>query len=195
MSRIEFGFFQKKEEQGNKLENFKRDIYKGLDLDRAGFLRTPKELEDKLIEEIAVTLTKTSKDLGMPLPTVSLIHGWDEPLPGYEANQEIREVIANATVSEDYPNGIIRISPFYLKEEIAGRVINSLFSAEGIARYPLGYVLPHENFHIWQFKNMPEQVSLDTETLKREGLTEWGQTRTELDACQAANNWIMNGRY
>jgi hypothetical protein len=194
MSRFELGIFHKKEGRGNKLENFKADIYSGLDLERAGFLKMPKEVEERLIEEIAVTLANTSRELSKPLPTVSLIHGWDEPLPGYETNQEIREVIANATINEDFPNGVIRISPFFLKEEIAGRV-NGLFSQEGDARYPLAYVLPHEDFHIWQFKNMPDQVYIDTETLKIEGLSKWNQTRTELDARQAANNWVLNGRY
>lgn len=194
MSRIELGLFHKTKEQGDKLENFKRDIYKGLELERAGFLRIPKQVEEELIDEIAVTIASTSKDLGKPLPAVSLIHGWDEPLPGYDTNHEIREVLANATLSEDVPNGIIRISPFYLKEEITVR-INGFFSQEGDARYPLNFVLPHEDFHIWQFKNMPEQVLRDTEILKREGLAQWSQTRTELDASQAANNWISNGRY
>lgn len=194
MSRFEFGLSHKKEGKGNRLENFKAEIYKGLDLERAGFLRIPKEVEEKLIADIAVTITNTSKDLGKSLPAIALIHGWDEPLPGYEANHEIREVLANATINEEFPNGIIRISPFYLKEEISER-INGLFSKEGDARFPLSFVLPHEDFHIWQFKNMPEQVLRDTEILKNEGLSKWSQTRTELDASQAANNWILNGRY
>lgn len=194
MFGIELGISHNGSERKRNINSFKKEIYDGLDLERAGFLKVPKAIEQELIGEIAVTLFKTSDELDKPLPKVALIHSWNESLPGFEENNEIREIIAHATLDEANPNGIIRISPFYLKEEFTGR-INGFYSREGDARHPLGFVLSHEDFHIWQYEHQLEQVLRDTNILKTQGLDSWGQTRTELDANQAANNWIKNGRY
>lgn len=183
---------QKPEEE--KLKSFKAEIYKGLDINGAAFLKLPKEVEEKFINDFAKILIATSSHLRKQLPEVDLIHGWNEPLDGYSENHEIREILANATVDENYPNGIIRVSPFYLKSEFTRRISFGSIDNDLGTILPLNFLLPHEDFHVWQFLNQKDRVVKDCKVFAKEGLAAWSKTRTEIDANEFANIWIKNHR-
>jgi hypothetical protein len=183
--------FKTQKEQGS-IDNFREEIYCGLDIDGASFLKLPSDVEEGLINDFAKTLIATSKNLQKPLPRVRLIHGWNEPLDGYSENHEIREILANATVDENFPNGIIRISPFYLKPEFTRRFNSSREDESGNAITPLSFLLAHEDFHIWQFLNQYNRVVEDCKALGEGGLAAWNHTQTEIEANEFANNWIKS---
>lgn len=186
------GFLFTGQEQSN-FDNFREEIYHGLDIDGAGFLKLPVEVEEGLIHDFSKTIKATSTHLKKPLPRIGLIHGWSEPLEGYSENHEIREILANATVDENYPNGIIRISPFYLKPEFTRRINAGITERSGNdALMPFSFLLAHEDFHVWQFLNQHDRVVEDCKTFNIGGLSAWGQTQTEIDANEFANNWIKN---
>lgn len=183
---------QKIEEEN--LKSFKTEIYKGLDIDGASFLKLPREVEEKFVDDFANILIATSTHLKKSLPEIGLIHGWNEPLDGYSENHEIREILANATVDENYQNGIIRVSPFYLKSEFTRRIGFGQADNDGSAILPLNFLLPHEDFHIWQFLNQEDRVVEDCRKLATGGLASWNITKTEAEANEFANIWIKNHR-
>ena len=192
MERREIDFLFKAQNKQKDFIAFKAEIRKGLDIDGASFLKLPKEVEESLIADFAKTLTATSEYLKKPLPKVGLIHGWNEPLSGYAENHQIREIMANATVDDKYPKGIIKISPFYLKPEFTRRFNFSLKVEPENALHPFPFLLAHEDYHIWQFLNQYERVVRDCEAFAEGGLTAWKKTQTEIDANEFANYWIKN---
>lgn len=175
-----------------QLVDYRDRIYQGLDLDGAGFLKLSKEVEDSLVNDFAKTLTATSTHLKKSVPEVGLIHGWNQPLEGYLKNHEIREVLANSLLDKDYPRGIIRISPFYLKPEFTKRLNHAVRGEFEYNICPPQFLLAHEDFHIWQFLNQPEKIVEDCKVFNTDGLAAWNQTQTEIDANEFANYWIKN---
>lgn len=184
------GSLFKSQEEQERLSFYKDKIYQGLDLQGAGFLKLSKDIENRLVNDFAKTLIATSAHLKKSVPEVGLIHGWNQPLEGYEKNHEIREILANAYSDENYPHGVIDFSPFYLKAEITYRM--------GIDQkpvFPFEYLLAHEDFHVWQFLNQYEKVIEDCRVFKTDGLAAWNQTQTEIDANEFANLWIKNHKF
>lgn len=184
------GLIFKSQEEQKHLASYRNEIYQGLDLDGASFLKLPKEIEDGLVNDFAKTLTATSRLLKKSVPEVELIHGWSQPLEGYEKNHEIREVLANALLDKDYPSGIIRISPFYLKPEFTKRLNLGVGKDSEYNTCPPQFLLAHEDFHVWQFLNQYEKIVEDCKVFKTGGLSAWNQTQTEIDANEFANYWI-----
>lgn len=182
-------------EEHKRLDSYRNEIYHGLDIDGVSFLKLPKDIERGLVNDVAKILIATSANLKKPIPEVGLIHGWSERLEGYSQNHEIREVLANTSLDKDYPRGIIRISPFYLKPEFTKRVNFEVREDSEDFMYPLEYLLAHEDFHVWQFLNQYEKVMEDCKAFKVGGLAVWDQTQTEIDANQAARNWIEKHRF
>lgn len=178
--------------QGEHLAGYKDEIYQGLDLDGAGFLKLPKEIESGLVNDFAKTLTATSIHLKKFVPEVGLIHGWNQPLEGYSQNHEIRDVFADASLDKDYPYGIIRISPFYLKSEFTKRLNHGVREDLEYNIHPFRFLLAHEDFHLWQFLNRYEKTVKDCKVFKTGGFAAWNQTQTEIDANEFANYWIKN---
>lgn len=169
------------------VSGYRDKIHQGLDLDGASFLKLSRGVEDGLLDDFARILMATSAHLKKPVPEVELIHGWSQPLEGYEQNHELREIFANAYLDENYPHGIIFVSPFYLKAEITHRMgINQGFM------FPLEFVLAHEDYHIWQISNQYEKTVEDYKVLRTEGLAAWNLTQTEIDANEFANSWIQD---
>jgi hypothetical protein len=169
-------------------EEYEGEIYRGIDMDGTGFLKLPKVIEAAVIFDFAKILTETSDHLNKPLPVVTLMHGWNEPLAVYSQNYDAREILANASVNKDYPDGIIRISPFFLKSEFTARI------ASNVTVPPLEFILAHEDFHIWQFLAQPDQAMADCKVLSEKGLDAWNSTRTEIDANEFGKAWIMRGK-
>ena len=180
------GFRPKIKEQEITVEKYKQQIAQGLDFNGAGFLKTPKEVEQRMLNEISSNLIEISGHLRIPLPQVGLIHGWNQKLHGYTQNHEIREVLANASVDNNHPDGIIRFSPFYIKSEITYRM-----GIDQRPALPFGFIIPHENFHIWQYHNQYEQVTRDCQLMENGGLSAWAQTKTEIEADEFAKSWIL----
>lgn len=167
---------------------YRDKIHHGLDLDSAGFLKIPEGIEDGLLNDFVRILISTSAHLKKPVPEVKLIHGWSQPLEGYEQNHELREIFANAYLDENSPHGVIFVSPFYLKAEITHRIMGI---KQGFM-FPLEFVLAHEDYHIWQFSNQYEKTVEDCNVLRTDGLAAWNLTQTEIDANEFANSWIQD---
>ena len=139
-----------------------------------------------MIKFISSNLIEISGHLRIPLPQVGLIHGWNQKLHGYTQNHENREVLANDSVDNNHPDGIIRFSPFYIKSEITYRM-----GIDQRPALPFGFIIPHENFHIWQYHNQYEQVTRDCQLMENGGLSAWAQTKTEIEADEFAKSWIL----
>lgn len=198
-SEIDFLHRAQQTEQRQRVHNdFARRIYAGLGVQDAAFLEFPSGTGEGLAGDISRVLTATSTHLRKPLPdAVTLLGSWTDVLRNGEgAGFGDLDVLANADRNDDFPNGIIRISPFYLKAELLRRVgrITGQGGGNGEIVMTLDELLAHEDFHIWQYINNSASVLIDLAIAHKEEkgwLTAWNQTRTELDAREFAKTWIM----
>lgn len=173
---------------------FHREIYEGLGIRNADFLKIPNKITQEIIDNIAIDLIDLSKYLEIPLPKIGLTIPWDgggsKSMLSSHANYSISDILASATVDDNlHPEGIIQYSPFYLKSYVSSRM-----GIEQDIEYPplpLRVLNGHEAFHLWQYKNKRDQVLRDVHILENEDLEAWNKTKTEIEARGFEKTWLQ----
>ena len=112
---------------------------------------------------------------------------WNELPP--EDERIMDKIWGDAFLSQDIPQGRIRFSPKHIKESVTEKI-----GKVEIPVYPLGGIVAHEEFHIWQFINIPLQVQRDLKVMNRRDEVEeaWNCTNTEVQAGEFERYWIEN---
>ena len=186
--RKESQFYSGAEDKPGLKTQFHLEIYRGLALGEAGFLRIPDFIEGMIIYNIAADFVVLSEDLDIPLPRIGLTITWGSNNPQLSGNYSVRDIIANATVNNHYPEGIVRYSPFYLKSYVSSKL--GIEQDIECSPVPLSSVNGHEAYHLWQYRNQRDRVLRDVHVLENEGLDEWNQTQTEIDARKFEKRWL-----
>jgi hypothetical protein len=106
-----------------------------------------------------------------------------------EEKRKMGKVWGDAFLSRDIPQGRIRISPKHLAERV-----NEKLKKTEVPVYPIGGIVAHEYFHIWQFINNPLKMQRDLAVInRRSGWEEaWICTDTEVSATEFERYWIEN---
>jgi hypothetical protein len=185
VARVEYGETYSNESEIAKL---KQQVTLGLDLDSAGFLKIPGEVREDIVGEIALQLLDLTDYLDIPIPKIGLIREWNESIPDLlELDVPNRDVLAIASKDPLFNvEGIIKFSPAYIKSLVTHRM--------GIDQKPiieLTELVAHECYHLKQMAVNIDQVIVDSERIRTEGLGAWRRTVTEREARKFEKEWKL----
>jgi len=164
------------------------EIDVGIRWEEAAFLKVPIIIRTEINREIADHMHRLKRHLQLNShPKIGLLQEWNELPP--EDERIMDKIWGDAFLSKDIPQGRIRFSPKHIKESVTEKI-----GKVEIPVYPLGGIVAHEEFHIWQFINNPLQVQRDLKVMNRRDEVEeaWNYTNTEVQAGEFERYWIEN---
>lgn len=144
----------------------------------------PSAVEEGVVTDIAKNLIRLSKELKIPLPSIGIIVPTDKHFAIKSQNGKKRYALANSSISEENPEGIIKFSPLYLDHLISFRMG---FDEEKPS--PIEWLVSHEAFHLWQHRNNPEAIVQDCMQYEN-GAEAWETTLSEIHANEFAKRWL-----
>ncbi len=188
MCTRELGFYL-----GNSLRErlqksgLREEIYKGLELEEAGYLKMSSAVKENIVGELEDQTQRLSKFLRIPIPSFGLLFGWKED-PG-ESFFSDATLLATSAKNIEFPNGIIRYSPLFLKDHI-----NFRMGAPYKPSFSLAEVNAHEALHLWEHKYDRKTILANCKAIEIGGLKGWSNTSSERFAAAFAKNWVA-GNY
>lgn len=188
MTGSERGYYKTDQSQEDEFRTLLTEIDSGIGWEEAGFLKVPIIIRTEINREIADHMHRLKRHLQLNShPKIGLLQEWNELPP--EDERIMDKIWGDAFLSKDIPQGRIRFSPKHIKESVTEKI-----GKVKIPVYPLGRIVAHEEFHIWQFINNPLQVQRDLKVMNRRDEVEeaWNYTNTEVQAGEFERYWIEN---
>lgn len=188
MTGSERGYYKTDQSQEDEFRTLLTEIDSGIGWEEAGFLKVPIIIRTEINREIADHMHRLKRHLQLNShPKIGLLQEWNELPP--EDERIMDKIWGDAFLSKDIPQGRIRFSPKHIKESVTEKI-----GKVKIPVYPLGRIVAHEEFHIWQFINNPLQVQRDLKVMNRRDEVEeaWNYTNTEMQAGEFERYWIEN---
>lgn len=188
MNERDLRFFAKAEDKPKLKAQFHEEIYKGLALGEADFLKIPELIEQGIVHTIANDFVSLSEYLNIPLPRIGLTKHWNDNTPQEQGSYDIRDVLAAASVDEQYPEGIVVYSPFYLKRYVSYKMgIEQEIDSPPL---PLSQLNGHEGLHLYQYRYNKKAWIKHALILKEQGFSAFSETQTEKDAMEFEKKWL-----
>lgn len=164
--------------------NYRAKVLQGLGL-KGVVPDIPFAVELGITTDIAKNLIIISRELEIPLPSIGVILPKDPLFKVRSQSGEEIYTLANASIPDENPEGLIKFSEGYLDHLISFRMGYD----EEIPR-PIEWVVSHEAYHLWQHKHTPKRIALDCIVQYKNGAEAWETTQSEIDANEYANRWL-----